>query len=109
MRSGLVPVNARLAELGLPQVDNGIGIHYGAMVAGNIGSADRLEYTVIGDAVNTASRLESLCKEVGNPLLISSTCHARLSPELKERLVSHGEFSVKGKTLAVTVYGLPEG
>jgi adenylate cyclase len=106
MRVGLAPVNARLAERGLPQVNHGVGLHWGAMVAGNIGSADRLEYTVIGDAVNTASRLESLCKELGNPLLVSAACHARLSPELQGRLVSLGPCNLKGKSSAVEVFGL---
>lgn len=106
MREGLGPVNLRLSERGLPQVDNGIGLHFGPMVAGNIGSKDRLEYTVIGDAVNTASRLESLCKEVGSPLLISSSLYDRLSPEVAARLSPLGAHSVKGKAQPIEVFGL---
>jgi len=106
MRSGLVPLNARLAKRGLPEVDNGIGMHLGHMVAGNIGSKDRLEYTVIGDAVNTASRLEGLCKVTGNPLLVSSAIYERLSTELRNDLVSLGEHQVKGKTQSIAVYGV---
>jgi adenylate cyclase len=106
MRSGLAPLNARLAKRGLPEVDNGIGMHLGYMVAGNIGSEDRLEYTVIGDAVNTASRLEGLCKATGNPLLVSSAIYERLSTELRDGLVSLGEHQVKGKAQSIAVYGI---
>ena len=60
---GLVGLNRDLVSRGLPEVRLGIGVHFGAAVAINIGSEERLEYTVIGDSVNTASRLESLTKE----------------------------------------------
>ena len=106
MRRGLGPVNARLAERGLPHIDSGIGLHLGPMIAGNIGSDDRLEYTVIGDAVNTASRLEGLCKEAQTPLLLSATCFERLSEPLQGHLISLGAFEVKGKAEALSVYGL---
>jgi len=106
IRAGLGSVNTRLAERGLPQVDNGTGIHWGRMVAGNIGSLDRLEYTVIGDAVNTASRLESLCKALENPLVVSHACHQRLSPSLQGQLISLGAQSLKGKSSPIEVFGL---
>ena len=106
MRRGLGPVNARLVERGLPQIDSGVGLHLGTMVAGNIGSEDRLEYTVIGDVVNTASRLEGLCKEAQNPLLLSSNCYDHLSEPLQRHLVSLGGFAVKGKAEALSVFGL---
>jgi len=106
MRQGLEPVNARLAARKLPQITQGVGLHFGPMVAGNIGSSDRLEYTVIGDAVNTASRLESLTKEMNTPLLVSERFHAHLSADLREQLRSLGECALRGKSQRIDVFGL---
>lgn len=71
MRKSLAGVNAAFAALGLPQIKNGIGLHTGSVTAGNIGTESRMEYTVIGDTVNVASRIEGLCKEYGETLLMS--------------------------------------
>ena len=53
-----------------PELRIGVGLHYGSLIAGNIGSSSRMEYTVIGDTVNVAARLESMTKQLGdNPVL----------------------------------------
>ena len=71
MQSALTELNKTRAKRGLPPLRQGIGIHYGTAVAGNVGTLERLQYTVVGDTVNYASRLEAATKELGVEVLLS--------------------------------------
>jgi adenylate cyclase len=91
-------INEKRGKRGEPKFKIGIGIHTGQLVAGNIGSPRRLEYTHVGDTVNTASRIEGLTKTHGAPLLISGATYARLND---------GEFDTK-QIGSETLRGRPE-
>jgi adenylate cyclase len=83
-------------------MDIGVGINSGEMIAGNIGSETIMSYTVIGDAVNLGSRLESLNKEYGTRIIISDATRSRLTGSYDFRPL--GEVKVKGKSQAVTIW-----
>ncbi len=105
MLEALERLNRDRGQAGLPPLRMGMGVHTGLVVAGNIGVPGvRLEFTVIGDAVNTAARLEGLTKEAGVPVLISVETVARLeAPALRELPA----MRVRGRDEAVRVFTLP--
>ncbi|MCM2266825.1 MAG: adenylate/guanylate cyclase domain-containing protein [Elusimicrobiales bacterium] len=105
MRKGLEAFNASGKAPG--RVDFGIGIHAGKLVAGNIGTAARLEYTFIGDTVNIASRLESKTKDFDTDILISGPALERARPKLSGlEFTPLGKASLKGKSETVEIYKL---
>ena len=84
------------------EFSTGAGLHTGPAVVGNVGSADKMEYTVLGDTVNLASRLESLNKENHTKLLMSGTTQAQLGDKVET--VHLKEVPVRGKTVPIHLY-----
>ena len=71
-QAALVEENQRRERASLPRIDYGLALHIGDVIYGNIGSDTRLDFTVIGPAVNLTARIESMCRELGRQLLLSS-------------------------------------
>ena len=99
MRIALGELNEQLKEEGLPIINTGAGINSGPCVVGNFGSSSRFDYSVLGDAVNLAARLESSCKEYDADLIISE--HSLVDGFDYEFL---DEVTVKGKSEPVKIY-----
>lgn len=106
MNAALAELNGERARRDLSKIRHGIGIHFGPVIAGNIGTEDRLEYTVIGDTVNVASRIQDACKSVGEAFLISDAVKERLPPDIQ--LLSLPEQRVKGRQAPVRIYAVKE-
>jgi class 3 adenylate cyclase len=108
MSRALEAHNAARAAKGLPPLKHGIGVHFGPVIAGNIGTQTRTQYTVIGDAVNLGSRLESATKELGVELLVSRELRdaALASAAALPALRPCGQIMVKGREQAVEVFTL---
>lgn len=86
------------------EIDTGIGIHYGSAIVGNIGAPFRMDYTSIGDTINTCSRIEHLTREIPANIIVSEEVY-KYSKE-KFEFSYLGEFKVKGKSMSLKLYEL---
>jgi adenylate cyclase len=102
MREELEKLNILRMSRGQNALKIGMGLNVGPVIAGNIGSVEKMEYTVIGDTVNLASRMESMTKEYGTDLLIPKNIYDRL----KDRFIFEKcqSAKVKGKSAAIEIY-----
>jgi len=101
-RQRIDALNKRRQEAGDPPIRYGLALHVGDVMYGNIGVPQRLEFTVIGKAANEAARLEGLCKEVGEPILISSAFPRCFPGEMR----SLGTHSLKGVSEPQEIFAL---
>ena len=104
MQSELAMLNAQLKEENLPNINIGIGINTGEALVGNMGSDQRFDYSVIGDPVNLAARLESASKTLGRTLIVSENTKKGIEHKFTFEYID--EIIVKGKTEPVKVYSL---
>lgn len=104
MRVALERLNRERGAQSLPPLAMGIGLHTGKCIAGNVGAGKKLSFTYIGDAVNAASRIEGLTKDLGVPVLASEATVARLPS--RAGLRDLGPQAIRGRTEAVTLHSV---
>jgi adenylate cyclase len=105
-RRNLVALNARRSAADRPTTSAYVGLHVGEVFYGNIGSEDRLDFTVVGPAVNEVSRIASMCRSVDRELLASSDFRSGLDASGRGYLVSTGRFALRGIGRAQDLYTL---
>ena len=106
LRSHILEVNERRTADGRPVTSVYLGLHIGEVFYGNIGSEDRLDFTVVGPAVNETSRIASMCRSVDRPILISSAFAQALRAADRGTLVSVGRFALRGVGRAQDLFTL---
>ncbi len=106
MRRRVQDLNERRKAAEHPTTSVYVGLHIGEVFYGNIGSVDRLDFTVVGPAVNETSRIASMCRSVDRPLLISSDFASTLPEAPRATLVSVGRFALRGVGRAKELFTL---
>jgi adenylate cyclase len=109
LRGRLKELNARRSSEGRPTTTVYLGLHIGEVFYGNIGSEDRLDFTVVGPAVNEVSRIASICRSVDRHLVISSEFAAQAPDAARAHLVSLGRYALRGVGRAQELFTLDPG
>jgi adenylate cyclase len=109
VRRDVAQLNLRRANLGLPLTDVYLGLHVGEVFYGNVGSLDRLDFTVVGPAVNEVSQIAAMCRSAERDMLLSAAFVAAARPADRHRLVSVGRYALRGIARAQELYTLDFG
>ena len=109
LRSGIKAVNERRAAGNHPVTSVYLGLHIGEVFYGNIGSEDRLDFTVVGPAVNEASRIAAMCRSVDRSVVLSSEFAAATPEPERSKLVSVGRYALRGVGRAEELFTLDPG
>lgn len=106
MEQALAALNRRRAVRGQPPLAHGIGLHRGVVVAGHVGTPERAQYTVIGDAVNVAARLEGKTKELGVSVVVSDELLAAAAGYAIPEVRVVGDVALRGHKASIRVHTL---
>jgi adenylate cyclase len=104
----IVKLNSRRTAAALPVTGTHLALHLGELLYGNVGSPRRLDFTVLGPAVNEAARIEALCGSLEQPVIVSSAFADAAGPA-RERLVSLGRYAMKGVARPQELFTLDPG
>ena len=105
----IAALNARRAAASLPVTATHLALHLGELLYGNVGSPRRLDFTVLGPAVNEAARIEALCGSLEQPVIVSSAFADAAGRDARQRLVSLGRYAMKGVARPQELFTLDPG
>jgi len=108
MRKRIAAMNVKRAASGLQVTDTHLALHVGELLYGNLGAPRRLDFTVLGSAVNEAARIEALCASLDQKVIVSSAFH-EAAGEARNRLVSLGRYAMKGVARPQELFTLDPG
>lgn len=109
MRARIVALNGRRLDRGQPITDTHLALHVGELLYGNFGGPRRLDFTVLGPAVNEAARIEALCGSLEQSVIVSRSFAVAAGPAARHRLVSLGRYAMKGVARPQELFTLDPG